>query len=388
VDRLSEDPERELAPEDRLAGRLPLLERVLGLRTDVRDFGTLIDDRGMACPEPGMPDCIPADEPDMAISPRSITPADAAGILAEVLDPVLPVVLEPVLVDPVRVEPDRDVLALVDPVRADVVRRAVDLPVADLAGVPADRAVVLRDVPVRDVPDLVERVDVRVERDAGRVVPPDGLAAGLRLAVLRDRVVVPAARTGFADDIDLAAAVSALAAVCMALVAVFIDRMADDIVWADAVALVAAAVIFVAADVTLVAALETPLAADAGVAELRLDVLRVLLAAVLRVAELRLAVVERERAAEGRDAVERDVMLRDLVVVLRAELAVLLAGRAAELRVVLVVPVEVLELDVDLGLLAVALDALRLADLRAVLAELRRVAARVVDCTGTDLPPS
>jgi len=152
--------------------------------------------------------------------------------------------------------------------------------------------------------------------------------------------------------------------------------------------LVAAAVILVAADVTLVAADDTPLAADACVAEPRLPlvVLRVLRLGVLRVVELRLAVVEREAA--GRDAVDRDVVLRDLVVVLRAELAVLLAGRAAELRVDLAVPVEVLELDVDLGRLAVPLDALRLADLRAVLAELRRVAARVVDCTGTDLPPS
>jgi len=54
ADRLSEDPGRELPPEGRLAGRL--LERVLGLRTDVRDFGTLIDDRDVVCPEPDMPD--------------------------------------------------------------------------------------------------------------------------------------------------------------------------------------------------------------------------------------------------------------------------------------------------------------------------------------------
>jgi hypothetical protein len=129
--------------------------------------------------------------------------------------------------------------------------------------------------------------------------------------------------------------------------------------------LVAAAVILVAADVTLVAADDTFLAAVAGVAELRLPVLR-------------RAAVERE--AVERDAVDRDAVLRvDLEAVLReVALRAELAGFAAVLRVVRDLALDVLELELD-GRLAVPLDALRLPDLRAVLAELRRVAARVVD---------
>jgi len=201
-----------------------------------------------------------------------------------------------------------------------------------------------------------------------------GLAADLDDVDLDDE----AAFAGLAEDIVLAAVLSALAALVMALVAVFIARIADDIVFADAVALVAAAVIFVAADVTLVAAVETPLAAVAGVVELRLDELRVERDVVDR--------VEVRRAAVGRDALDRDV--RDpeaverepaelLVVVL---LVVLRAERAALLRVDREPVLEVLEPDLVLGRLAVPPDALRLADLlRAVLAELRRLAARVVD---------
>jgi hypothetical protein len=64
ADRLSEEPGRALDPEGRLAGRLPPLDRLLGRRADVRDLGTLMADRGMACPAPGMPDCRPADDPD------------------------------------------------------------------------------------------------------------------------------------------------------------------------------------------------------------------------------------------------------------------------------------------------------------------------------------
>jgi len=206
-------------------------------------------------------------------------------------------------------------------------------------------------------------------RDDGRV----GLAGremdGLRALVVRRPVVrlVVLAGAGLADDIVLAAAVSAFAAVIMALVAVFIDLIADDIVCADAVALVAAAVILVAADVTLVAAEETPRAAVAGVAELRLP----------RVVVLLRAVAEPERDAVDRDAVlrvDRDPALR--VVVLAA-----VPVEPAELpRVALAVMPDDLEVELDLGRLAVPLDALRLTDLlRAVLAELRRVAARVVD---------
>jgi len=195
------------------------------------------------------------------------------------------------------------------------------------------------------------------------------LAAGLRALVVREVVARRAglaAATGLADDIVLAAAVSAFAAVIMAFVAVFIDLMAVDIVCADDDALVAAAVILVAAEVTLVAAEDTVLAAVAGVAELRL--------AVLRPAAL-------ERDPVEREAVDRDAVVRvDREAVLRvARAAVPLAGFAALLRAVLDVALDVLELELD-GRLAAPLDALRPTDLlRAVLAELRRVAARVVD---------
>jgi hypothetical protein len=228
------------------------------------------------------------------------------------------------------------------------------------------------DVPRVEVLRLDEvRDDGRddVARDDGRVGVVRRLVDALRAVVVRPvvRLAGPAG-AALADDIVLAAAVSAFAAVIMALVAVFIDFIADDIVCADAVALVAAAVILVAADVTLVAAEDTPLAAVAGVAELRFPRLVVLLRAV----------VEPERDAVDRDAVPR--VDRDPVLRVLALAAVPLAGLAALLRVALGVVPDDLEVELDLGRLAAPLDALRLTDLlRAVLAELRRVAARVVD---------
>jgi hypothetical protein len=262
--------------------------------------------------------------------------ADPAGLAA--LD-------EAVRDEPARAEPAR-----AEPARADVLR--VDEALAD------------------DVRDD-GRVD-DVLRDDGRV--DDVLrAAGLRALVVRDAVARRAglAATGLASDIVLAAAVSAFAAVIMALVAVFIDLMACDIVCAEVVALLAAAVILVAAVVTLVAAEVTFLAAVAGVAELRLLRLVVLLRAVP------------EREAVERDAVARDAVPRvDREAVLRvvALAAVPLAGFAALLRAVLGLALDVLELELDGRLAVPPLDALRLTDLlRAVLAELRRVAARVVD---------
>ncbi len=241
-------------------------------------------------------------------------------------------------------------------------------------------------------PALPPRDEVR---ELGRVDADLGLAAGLRLAAVRDVDAVRragAAAVGLAADIVLAAAVSALAAVVMALVAVFIACMADDMVLADAVALVAAAVILLAADVTFVAADETVLAATAGVAEVRLVVPRravvpltavrvpVLRAPVLRPAVPLPAAVE--PAAVERDAVDRDAELRVVRdVVLRADVAAEpVADFAAALRVALGEALDDLEPDVDCGRLAVPLDALRLTDLlRAVLAGLRRGAARVVD---------
>jgi hypothetical protein len=240
-------------------------------------------------------------------------------------------------------------------------------------------------------PDLPAGLDARdALRELGRVDADLGLAAGLRAAVVRDVVVVRrvgAAAAGFAADIVLAAAVRAFAAVDIALVAVFIARMADDIVLADAFALVAAAVILVAADVTLVAADDTVLAAPAGVAEVRLVVVRraaVVRLEVARVPAFRLVVPRLAvllRAAVVREPVERDAVDRDAEprvdrdVVLRDDVP---AEPAADFA--LGELLDDLELDVDCGRLAVPLDALRLTDLlRAVLAELRRVAARVVD---------
>lgn len=236
-------------------------------------------------------------------------------------------------------------------------------------------------------PDVSADFEARdAVREVGRVVADLGLAAGLRPAAVRAAVVVRragAAAAGFADDIVLAAAFRAFAAVVMALVAVFIARMADDMVLADAFALVAAAVILLAADVTFVAADDTVLAATAGVAPVvvrrvvvrpaaaRVPVVRVAVARpAVRVVVLRAAV---ERAAVARGAVDRDAELRvGREVVLRADVAVMPAALGEAL--------DDLELVVDLGRLAVPLDALRLTDLlRAVLAELRRVAARVVD---------
>jgi hypothetical protein len=249
------------------------------------------------------------------------------------------------------------------PVLSDFAARDDDLRVDELRD----------DVPrVDELRDVAARDDGREDdvRDDGRVDVARRLVDGLRALVVRRAAVrrVELAGGALADDKVLAEAVSAFAAVIMALVAVFIDFIADDIVCADAVALVAAAVILVAADVTLVAAEDTPRAAVAGVAELRLPRLVVPLRAVLE--------------PDG-DAVDRDAVLRvdrDPALRVLALAAVPVAGLAALLRVALGVVPDDLEVELDLGRLAAPLDALRLTDLlRAVLAELRRVAARVVD---------
>lgn len=264
--------------------------------------------------------------------------------------------------DRVAVDLGRDVV--------DLVRDELELEpeVADVSGFAALDAVVR---------DLVELVRAAVPR----------AAAGLVDVVLRRVVVldVAARRAGaaavtFAADIFLAASVRALAACIMALVAVFIDCMADDMVFADAVAFTAADVILVAADVTLVAADDTFLAAVAGVAAVPPAVVRrtVLRAAVPRLVVPRVAVVRRaavERDAVDRDAdlpVDREAVLRAVGVVDRADLVVVLRDLDDAL--------DDLELGLGCDRLAVPLDALRLTDLlRAVLAGLRRAAARVVD---------
>jgi len=214
---------------------------------------------------------------------------------------------------------------------------------------------VVRDLAVAAVRDVVDlRADAEADRAVAGLVAAfglaavrgfavaRGLAAALGLAAVRGLAIVRAfafafgfaaffgvaafgAAAGFADDIVLAAAVSALEAMVMALVAVFIACRAADIVLADEVALVAAAVILVAAEVTFAAAEDTVLAAATVVG------------------------------------------------------AVLAAAGLA--------PTRPLGLVATLGLLAACLIApVRLARARAVF-EPRRVALRAVDCRGIDLPP-
>jgi hypothetical protein len=281
----------------------------------------------------------------------------------------------------------RDVLA------RDVLFRDLEMPDREL---PDDEplAMLWPEFDIGIAPDLarVERVAVREpDLDAGR----DRVADRRVVAVAR-RVVDVARRAvdagaGLALCMVLAAVMSAFAAVVIALVAVFIDCIADDIVRADAVALVAAAVILVAAEFTLVAADETPFAAVAGVVPARLDVLR--RTVVVRLVPIRLAVPRRaavEREAVVREAVDRDAVLRvDRDAVLRGFLvAVPRADFAALLRLADGLAEDIPEPDMDFDRLAVPRDALRLTGLlRAELAELRRVAARVVDCTGTENSP-
>jgi hypothetical protein len=269
-----------------------------------------VDDR----PDDGLPEGLRADgRDDLAVL---LVVREAAGLAADLL--VVPLFL--------------DVLVLVLPLVLDVplVRRAPDAVV-----VPADRD--------------------RADEALGLVVP-----------LARDAV----AAAGLAVDIALAATVSAFAAVDIDLVAVFMARMALDIVFAELLALVAAAVILLAADVTFVAADDTVRAAVAVAAPF-LAVERVDRAAVDRAAVDR-AAVDREAvdlAAEDRDAEGREVVLRDREALLR--LADVL--REGVVRDALVV------LELDAGRRAVPPDALRLTDpLRALLVVLRRVAARVV----------
>jgi hypothetical protein len=187
------------------------------------------------------------------------------------------------------VEPDWVTpFGLLPPDRAEAARAAVRV-VPDFAEVP---------VPARDLLAVVREVLVRdaVDRPAGRAGPltaDDLLVAGLLAEDVRadevraedvraeDRVVrladaevarfAAGRRAGVADadgltaDSEFAAEVRALAAVVIALVAVFTDCIAVDSVRADDVALVAALVILVAAEVTLVAADDTVRAALAGV---------------------------------------------------------------------------------------------------------------------------
>jgi hypothetical protein len=276
-------------------------------------------------------------------------------------------------------------LEMAEPDLRDDDRLAGALADPDIAISP-DLADVERAAVVRDRDDGRER---EVDRDAGREREVDRRAG--------------ADAAGLAPCMVFAAVMSAFAAVVIALVAVFIDCIADDIVRAEAVALVAAAVILVAAEFTFVAADETPRAAVAGVMPARVDVLR--RAVVLRLVPLRLAVLRLpllrlavlRRAAVDRDAVVREAVDRDAVVRVDRDAVPrgVVLDAVRRLDVALVRRADGMsddipeEPDMDFDRLAVPRDALRLTGLlRAELAELRRVAARVVDCTGTEVPPS
>src|SRR5215469_1592175 len=236
-----------------------------------------------------------------------------------------------------------------------------------------------RDTAVRDR-DMVER-DLPGDESPDASLPEAGIAmadlAAVDLAAVRVRDVVRDVVRGLAV-VDRRAVVTATGfADCMVLAAVIS-------------ALAAEVITLVAADVTFVAADDTPLAAVAGVvALLRLVVLR--RAVVLRVVPVRLgmlrlpaAVLRRvvvERDAVGREAVDRDAVLRvDREAVLRVVVRdAVVRGLAVVLRLADGIPDDVLEPDMDDDRLAVPRDALRLTGLlRAELAELRRVAARVV----------
>jgi hypothetical protein len=128
-------------------------------------------------------------------------------------------------------------------------------------------------VPALTAPDFTVAA---LERAGTRFLAPlrDALALA-RLVAGRDCAGV-AAVAGRAADSVFAAVVRAFAAELIALVAVFMDCMAVDIVFADVFARVAAAVILVAAEVTLVAAEDTVLAAVTDVGLERADDVRVL----------------------------------------------------------------------------------------------------------------
>jgi hypothetical protein len=195
VDSVSDDAGLIEVEDGRLAGRL------VDLRAPGRDFGAA--GRGR-------------DELDLGLPAVALGVAELGGLAAvRAEDPAV-----------VRLVLGRAVLGRV--VRADLV--------------------VLVDEPrVDEVREDEPRVDVRPDDDVlddGRVaedVRDDGRVDDARLVVdvLRALVVRPVVRlagraglagAGLADDITLAAAVSAFAAVIMALVAVFIDFMAVDIV--------------------------------------------------------------------------------------------------------------------------------------------------------------
>jgi hypothetical protein len=170
-----------------------------------------------------------------------------------------------------------------------------------------------------------------------------------------------AAPDGLAVDIALAATASALAAAVMALVALFIDCIAVDIVLADDVALAAAVVILVAAEVTLVAAADAVLATEADVGDVLAAADRAALTGTLPAdcAALTGALTAGRIVLTGAMAADAliPVGLTFVLVVVRGSVPEPLESRVL-----------------------VAL-------LRAAVTGFRRAAAWVVAFTGTDLPP-
>jgi hypothetical protein len=335
IGRLAERLEPERLVLRRTDGRADFIVAVRGRET--RDFGLAVDDFGLA---------------EVALAVLRLAVVDlaltvvrlAAGRFAAVRG--LAVLVERTVV---RFAAVRGLLT------RGLAEEAFGFAVEDFGFAVVDRLTVA----LRAVVDALRAAEDRRAVDALRV-PEEA-----RLTVV--------AATGLADCMAFAAAVRALAAVTIDLVAVFMERIAVDIVCADEVAFVAAAVILVAADVTLVAAEVTFFAAAIGVAELRAAGRRVERDAVLRVE--RDAVVRVERAAELR--VDRDAGLR---VVDEAVPAFFAAVERVLLGMLLMVRA------FDFG--RAVPDALRLTDLlRAVLAELRRLAARVVVLTGTEISP-
>jgi hypothetical protein len=229
-----------------------------------------------------------------------------------------------------------------------------------LFAVPADApflAPAPRAVTVPRAPPVVRAPLAVVDFAPGRAMAVVARLAAFPIEVLRPPAPFDAA-TGFAADMVLAAAVSALDAALIALVAAFIACSAVDMVLADEVALVAALVILVAAEVTFAAAEDTVRAAAAWVIPARDG--------------------DWARAAETRRAPVAEAR-RALVVPARRALVVpARRGLVAEVRRI-VVP--------DLDLAVVRLAAL-LRDLAGpVPAALRRAVLRAAVCTGIDLPP-
>jgi hypothetical protein len=289
--------------------------------------------------------------PDLALSFRAALPFRPESALA-VAALAVPDFAGPALAPPARLGLDFAPLAL----PPDLAMLALPAPPLTAPALPTpaltapDLTVPALAMPALPAPDLTVLASARAEV---RFLAPFRDAEALLACLVTGRDWADrAGAAGPATDSVFAAMVRALAAELIALVAVFMDCMAVDIVFADEVALVAAAFILDAAEVTLVAAEDTVLAA---VADVGLE----------RAAEVR---VLPDRA--GVRAALRRVLVAAVPLALRAGRV---AGRTDDL-----VPVD-LAATLVVGRAAERLAALVLTD-RALpaLAGLRRADARVV----------